>query len=70
LQVFQLNIQFPAAILEKRQEIFGKNFHRFVAQPYLGKVTKALPYIPSGYGAALKKPAWGVILPPRWLYEG
>jgi len=50
--------------LEKQQDIFQHFFHCFVAQPYLGKVTKTHPYIPSGYGAALKKTGLGVILPP------
>jgi len=59
-----LYIQIPGAILEKPEEIFRKCFHCFVAQSYLGKVTKAHPYIPSDYGAALKKTGLGVILPP------
>jgi hypothetical protein len=55
---------FPAAILDSRVRVEQNFFHHFVGDSYTGKVTKAFPLIPSGYGAAAERSAWGVILPP------
>jgi hypothetical protein len=41
-------IGFAAAILEFWVESEWKQIRHFIAQPYLGKVTKALQLIPSG----------------------
>jgi len=37
----------------------AKIFRHFVDNSYTNKVTKAFPEIPSGYGAAAKRSAWG-----------
>ena len=66
--VFPAFFHVPVAILESRQVTGEKFFRHLVGQPYLGKVTKAHPQIPSGYGAAEKRSVWGVNLPsPGYL---
>ena len=53
-----------AAILEKWAGLDKKFFCHFVDISYTGKVTKAFPEIPSGFGVEGERSAWGVILPP------
>jgi len=36
-----------------------------VKKTYLGKVTKAFMYLPTGNGTTDERSPWGVILPPR-----
>ena len=53
-----------AAILDKLAGLTKKFFRHFVDNSYTQKVTEAFPEIPSCYRAAVKRSAWGVILPP------
>ena len=55
---------FVAAILDSWRALDLIGLHVFVAQPVLGKVTKAFHSTPSGSETTAKKPAWGVKLPP------
>ena len=55
---------FAAAILYYWKVMDWSRLCYFVAQSYLGKVTKAHLLTPSCYKMASKKLAWGVKLPP------
>ena len=69
--IFSRVSRFPVAILDIRVGLGLKFFRHFVDKTYRGKVTKAFPKIPGGYGAAAERSAWGVILPPPPLpHEG
>ena len=59
---------FPAAILDFRCNIGQQFSWRFVAQPYLGKVTKPFHFIPNGSEMPLKRSVWGVNYSP--VYNG
>ena len=50
---------FAAAILDSWMALDLIVLHDFVAQPYLGKVTKAFHSTPRGLETTAKKPAWG-----------
>ena len=56
---FPPNIPVSAASLDLWARLKKKFFHPLVDNSYSGKVTKAFPEIPSGYGAAVKRSAWG-----------
>jgi hypothetical protein len=47
-----------------------KTFRHFVDNSYAGKVTKAFPGIPSGYGSAARNAKPGVLFYPRLPYKG
>jgi len=64
---FRPNIRVSAAILDLWKGLLKKNFRHFVDKSYTDNVTKAFPEIPSGYGAAVNRSAWGYFTSPRRL---
>jgi len=47
--------------------ILFRPYHR-VALPCLGKVAKASPFTPRGYGMAPERKAWGIFTPPPYQH--